>query len=125
MPSAFRRTLPARADLEQQKKLAKQLLTWLTESEEVQRDIWTSVGGIPPVVKVQEAIAASDPLFKELKAAVIDVPHSVVPGYYVKQWPKINATISDVVTKALSGKREDIGKVLDEGDKKITAIMTE
>ena len=109
----------------EQKKLAKQLLTWLTESEEVQRDIWTSVGGIPPVVKVQEAIAASDPLFKELKAAVIDVPHSVVPGYYVKQWPKINATISDVVTKALSGKREDIGKVLDEGDKKITAIMTE
>jgi hypothetical protein len=47
--------------------------------EEVQRHL-DFVGGIPPVVKVQQAIATSDPLFKELKAAVIDVPHSVVPA---------------------------------------------
>jgi hypothetical protein len=36
----------------------------------------------------------------------------------------VHATFSDVASKALIGKREDIGKVLGEGAQKLTAIMT-
>ncbi|MBW2122623.1 MAG: hypothetical protein JRH07_12390 [Deltaproteobacteria bacterium] len=108
-----------------QKKLAKQLLTWMGETEEVQRDLWTSVGGIPPVLKVQEKLAKEDPLFRDLRSSVINVDYVMTPCYFFKQWPRVNATLSDVVTKALVGKRSDIGKVLNDGAKKITSIMTE
>lgn len=108
----------------EQKQLAKELLTWLGESEEVQRDIWVSASGIPPITKVREAIAKEDPLFVELKAALLDVPYGVTPAYYFKQWPEVHATFSDIVTKALTGKREDIPKVLEEGSAKLTGIMT-
>jgi len=107
----------------EQKKLAKELLTWLGESEEAQRDIFKSTAGIPPVTKVQQALAKDDPLFVQLKAALLDAPYGIVPAYYFKQWPEVHATFSDTATKALSGKREDIPKVLAEGAEKLTAIM--
>jgi multiple sugar transport system substrate-binding protein len=108
----------------EQKKLAKDLLTWLGESDEVQRDIWKATGGIPPVTRIQQALAKEDPLFVQLKATLIDVPFGIVPAYYFKQWPEVHATYSDIATKALIGKREDIGKVLGEGAQKLTGIMT-
>ncbi len=108
----------------EQKKLAKELLSYLTESDEVQRDIWTATGGIPPVIRIQQALAREDPLFQQIKAALMDVQFGIVPAYYFKQWPEVHATFSDIATKALSGKREDIGKVLSEGAQKLTSIMT-
>jgi len=108
----------------EQKKLAKELLSYLTESDEVQRDIWKATGGIPPVTRVQQALAREDPLFQQIKAALMDVQFGIVPAYYFKQWPEVHATFSDIATKALSGKREDIGKVLSEGAQKLTSIMT-
>jgi ABC-type glycerol-3-phosphate transport system substrate-binding protein len=107
-----------------QKKLAKELLTWLGESEDAQRDIFKSTAGIPPVTKVQQALAKEDPLFVQLKSVLLDAPYGIVPAYYFKQWPEVHATFSDIATKALSGKREDIPKVLAEGAQKLTAIMT-
>ncbi len=109
----------------EQKKLAKELLNWMGETEEVQMDLWKAVGGIPPNLKVQKKLSKEDPLFKDLRAAVVDVEYAVTPCYFFKQWPRVNATLSDVVTKALVGKREDIGKVLEEGGGKITSIMTQ
>ncbi len=35
----------------------------------------------------------------------------------------MHATFSDIASKALIGKREDIGKVLSEGAKKLSEIM--
>jgi ABC-type glycerol-3-phosphate transport system substrate-binding protein len=50
----------------EQKALAKELLTWLGESEEVQLDIWKTTGGIPPITQVQEVLAKEDPLFGQI-----------------------------------------------------------
>ena len=60
-----------------QKKLAKELLSWLAENDEVQRDIFKSTAGIPPITRVQAALAKEDPLFVQLKT-IADrraVPH--------------------------------------------------
>jgi maltose-binding protein MalE len=108
----------------EQKKLAKELLTYLGR-DEAQLDVWKAVGGIPPVRRVQDVLAREDALFQQVKAAVLDVPHAVIPVYYFKQWPRINATLSDIVSKALTGRREDIPAVLDEGARKLTGIMTQ
>jgi ABC-type glycerol-3-phosphate transport system substrate-binding protein len=107
-----------------QKKLAKDLLSWLGENEEVQRDIFKATAGIPPITKVQQALAREDPLFIQLKTTLIDAPYHIVPAYYFKQWPEVHATFSDIAARALIGKREDIPKALSEGAQKLTAIMT-
>ena len=46
-----------------------------------------------------------------------------MPAYYFKQWPEVHATFSDIASKALIGKREDIPKVLTEGAQKLSEIM--
>lgn len=107
----------------EQKKLAKELLTWMGETDEVQRDIFKATAGIPPITKVQQALAKEEPLFAQMKATLIDAPYHIVPAYYFKQWPEVHATFSDVASKALIGKREDIGKVLSEGAQKLSEIM--
>ena len=63
-----------------QKKLAKELLTWMGESEEVQRDIFKATAGIPPITKVQLALAKEEPLFAQMKATLIDAPYHIVPA---------------------------------------------
>ena len=106
-----------------QKALAKQLLNWLLESDDVQLDTWKATGGIPAVTKIQQRLSKEDPLFLQVKTILIDAPYIIVPAYYFKQWPEVHATFSDVATKALTGKREDIGKVLTEGGQKLSEIM--
>jgi multiple sugar transport system substrate-binding protein len=107
-----------------QKKLAKDLLTWMGDNEEVQRDIFKATAGIPPITRVQAALAREEPLFMQLKTTLIDAPYHIVPAYYFKQWPEVHATFSDIAARALIGKREDIPKTLSEGAQKLTAIMT-
>jgi ABC-type glycerol-3-phosphate transport system substrate-binding protein len=107
----------------EQKKLAKELIEWMGESEEVQRDLFKAAVGIPPVSRVQEALAREEPLFRQIKATVLDAPYHVVPAYYVKQWPEVDATFSDIASRALTGRREDIGKILSEGAQKLSGIM--
>jgi hypothetical protein len=93
------------------------------ESDEVQRDIFKSTAGIPPITKVQQALAKEEPLFAQMKASLIDAPFHIVPAYYFKQWPEVHATFSDIASKALIGKREDIPKVLTEGAQKLSEVM--
>jgi ABC-type glycerol-3-phosphate transport system substrate-binding protein len=107
----------------EQKKLAKELLTWLGETQEAQLDIWKTAAGIPPITSAQVALAKGDPLFVQLKSILIDAPYHIVPAYYFKQWPEVHATFSDVASKALIGKREDIPKALADGAQKLSAIM--
>jgi ABC-type glycerol-3-phosphate transport system substrate-binding protein len=106
-----------------QKDAAKKLLTWLGESDEVQLDVWKGTGGIPAVTRVQQRLAKEDPLFLQVKTVLIDAPYHITPAYYFKQWPEVHATFSDYATKALTGKREDIGKTLTEGGQKLSEIM--
>jgi ABC-type glycerol-3-phosphate transport system substrate-binding protein len=106
-----------------QKDAAKKLLTWLGENEEVQLDVWKGTGGIPAVTRVQQRLAKEDPLFLQVKTVLIDAPYHITPAYYFKQWPEVHATFSDYATKALTGKREDIGKTLTEGGQKLSEIM--
>ena len=52
---------------------------------------------------------------KLLKEAVLDSPDKVRGAYYFPQWPAVHKAFNDTVTKAVTGKREDIGKVLADG----------
>ena len=60
-------------------------------------------------------IAAADPFMKLLKESVLDSPDKVRGAYYFPQWPAVHKAFNDTVTKAVTGKREDIAKVLAEG----------
>ena len=101
----------------------EQFRSWLGENEEVQLDVWKGTGGIPAVTRVQQRLAKEDPLFLQVKTVLIDAPYHITPAYYFKQWPEVHATFSDYATKALTGKREDIGKTLAEGGQKLSEIM--
>ena len=85
------------------------------ESDEVQRDIFKATAGIPPITKVQLALAKENLCSLQMKATLIDAPYHIVPAYYFKQWPEVHATFSDVASKALIGKREDIGRSCPRG----------
>ena len=39
-------------------------------------------------------------------------PDKVRGAYYFPQWPAVHKAFNDAVTKAVTGKREDIAKVL-------------
>ena len=44
----------------------------------------------------------------------IRAPLLVLPAYYFPQWPKANATLSDMLGKGIIGAKSDFPKVLDE-----------
>ena len=46
---------------------------------------------------------------------MLDSPDKVRGAYYFPQWPAVHKAFNDTVTKAVTGKREDIAKVLAEG----------
>src|SRR6267378_4301722 len=52
---------------------------------------------------------------KMLEAMVLDSPDKVRGAYYFPQWPAVHKAFNDTVSKAVTGKREDIAKVLAEG----------
>ena len=68
-----------------------------------------------PWHKFWAEIAAEDSFMKLLKESVLDSPDKVRGAYYFPQWPAVHKAFNDTVTKAVTGKREDIAKVLAEG----------
>ena len=46
---------------------------------------------------------------------MLDSPYKVRGAYYFANWPAVHKAFNDTVTKAVTGKREDIAKVLAEG----------
>jgi ABC-type glycerol-3-phosphate transport system substrate-binding protein len=98
--------------------LAKKLLGEMLNDTEGQVEMWNATGGPPPNTKVWDILAAKDPVFQQLKAADFDQEH-VHSAYYFPNWPKVHKAYSDVVIKALTGKREDIGSVLTAGVKTV------
>ena len=99
----------------ERKKLAKQMLEAMMTDEEGQMKLWKATGAPPPNTEFWPKIAAQDPFMKLLKESVLDSPDKVRGAYYFPQWPAVHKAFSDNAIKALTGKREDIGKVLAEG----------
>jgi len=100
---------------EERKKLAKQMLNAMMLDKEGQIKLWKATGAPPPNTEFWPEIAAQDPFMKLLKEAVLDSPDKVRGAYYFPQWPAVHKAFNDTVTKAVTGKREDIAKVLAEG----------
>lgn len=108
----------------EKKKIAKEMLGAMMLDEEGQIEMWKKTGGPPPNNKVLDKIAATDPVFKELKVAVFDQPPVTHSAYYFAEWPAVHKAYSDAVIKALIGKREDIKKTLEEGAPSLTKAAT-
>ena len=99
----------------ERKKLAKQMLEAMMLDEEGQTKLFKATGAPPPNTTFWPKIAAADPFMKLLKESVLDSPDKVRGAYYFPQWPAVHKAFNDTVTKAVTGKREDIAKVLAEG----------
>lgn len=99
----------------ERKAVAKKILGDMLTDEAGQIEMWKSTGGPPPNVKLWAKLAATDPVFAELKRAVFDHQGPMHSAYYFPKWPAVHKAYSDVVIKATTGRREDIQKVLDEG----------
>lgn len=99
----------------ERKKLAKDMLAAMMVDEEGQMKLWKSTGAPPPNSQYWPKIAAQDPFMKLIKENVLDSQDKVRGAYYFPQWPAVHKAFNDTVTKAVTGKREDIAKVLAEG----------
>jgi ABC-type glycerol-3-phosphate transport system substrate-binding protein len=108
----------------EKKALTKRMLAAMLADEEGQIEQWKKTGGPPPNLKVWAKIEAQDPVFKQLKHAVFEQKPVTHSAYYFAQWPAVHKAYSDVVIKALSGKREDIQKTLEEGAPALTRAAT-
>jgi ABC-type glycerol-3-phosphate transport system substrate-binding protein len=100
---------------EDRKKLAKQMLEAMMTDEEGQTKLWKATGAPPPNMTYWPKIAAADPFMALLKESVLDSKEKVRGAYYFPQWPAVHKAFNDTVTKAVTGKREDITKILAEG----------
>jgi ABC-type glycerol-3-phosphate transport system substrate-binding protein len=99
----------------ERKKVAKAMLNAMMLDKEGQIKLFKATGAPPPNTEFWPEIAASDPFMKLLKESVLDSPDKVRGAYYFPQWPAVHKAFNDTVTKAVTGKREDIAKVLAEG----------
>jgi len=104
----------------EKKKLAKQMLSAMLTDEEGQVSLWKRTGGPPPNKNVWKTIGAQDPVFGQLMHAVFEQKPLTHSAYYFESWPAVHKAYSDLMIKALSGKREDIQKVLEEGAPLVT-----
>ena len=59
-------------------------------------------------------LRAAPALSRTSTLAALESPDKVRGAYYFPQWPAVHKAFNDAVTKAVTGKREDIGKVLSE-----------
>ncbi len=99
----------------ERKKAAKEMLEAMMLDKEGQKKLFKATGAPPPNTEFWAEIAAEDSFMKLLKESVLDSPDKVRGAYYFPQWPAVHKAFNDTVTKAVTGKREDIAKVLAEG----------
>lgn len=104
------------------KKLAKELLNWLTLNRDAQIDLWKQTGGIPPNEDVQKELMKDDPLFRRVRAATTESQVIIHGAFYFARWPEAYATMADYLVRAMTGPRENIKKTLEEGAQKVHEI---
>ncbi len=100
------------------KKLAKAALNAMLGDFPGQVELWKSTGGPPPNMEVQKAIAMLDPMFNQLMDATInnvDTQSGFHAAYYFPNWGRVHKAYSDILIKAVTGRRQDIPKVLKAG----------
>src|SRR4029453_4240299 len=95
------------------KKLVKEMLSAMMSDEAGQVEMWKKTGGPPPNVKLGEKLRKAQKDFVPLMHAVFDQKPITHSAYYFAEWPAVHKAYSDAVIEAISGKREDIGKVLE------------
>jgi ABC-type glycerol-3-phosphate transport system substrate-binding protein len=108
----------------ERKKLAKEMLAAMMSDEAGQIEMWKKTGGPPPNIKLWPKLAAEDKDFAALKHAVFDQTPITHSAYYFAEWPAVHKAYSDMAIAALSGKREDIPKVLADHVDKIHRAAT-
>ena len=86
-----------------------------------QIELWKKTGAPPPNQELWDKIAKDDVFMKQLKKVSLDVPGKNHAAYYFEKWPAVHKAFSDAVIKAVTGKREDIGKALAEGAPLVSA----
>lgn len=106
----------------EKKKVAKEMLNWITLSKEAQVDLWKQTGGVPPNEDVQKEIAKDDPLFRKILAATSGSEKIIHGAFYFARWPEAYATMADYLVRAVTGPRENIKKTLEEGSQKVHDI---
>lgn len=97
------------------KQLAKQALGAVLTDIDGQIEVWKKTGGPPPNTKAWSILAKQDPVFRKLEEVVLDVPQPMHSAYYFPNWPAVQKAYADISTRALSGSREDIPRVLKDG----------
>jgi ABC-type glycerol-3-phosphate transport system substrate-binding protein len=108
----------------ERKKIAKQVLAATLTDEAGLIEMWKTTGGPPPNVKLWPKLRAEDKEFDALMKAVFDNTPVTHSAYYFAEWPAVHKAYSDTVISAVSGKREDIPKVLQEGVEKVRRAAT-
>jgi ABC-type glycerol-3-phosphate transport system substrate-binding protein len=102
------------------KKLAKQMLSDMMLDEEGQIELFKKTGAPPPNKSLWDKIAKDDAFMRQLKKVSLDIPNKVRSAYYFQKWPGAHKAFNDAVTKAVTGKREDIAKSLAESAPLVT-----
>ena len=105
----------------ERKALVKRMLSDMMSDEAGQIELFKKTGAPPPNMQLWDKIAKTDPFMQQLKKVSLDVPNKVHGAYYFEKWPAAHKAFSDVVTRAVTGKREDIAKVLAEGAASVSA----
>src|ERR1700730_12048547 len=105
----------------ERKTLAKKMLSDMMFDEEGQIELWKKTGAPPPNKGLWDKIAQTDPTMQAIKKTTLDVEGKVRGAYYFEKWPAVHKAFSDVVIRAVTGKRENIATVLSEGAPSVTA----
>ncbi|HTU02464.1 MAG TPA: extracellular solute-binding protein [Candidatus Sulfotelmatobacter sp.] len=106
----------------EKKKLAKEMLNWLTLSKDAQVDLWKQTGGIPPNEDIQKELMKEDPMFQKMIAATSGAQVLIHGALYFPRWPEVYATEADYLVRAVTGPRESIKKTLEEAGQKMREI---
>jgi hypothetical protein len=90
------------------------MLNAMMLDKEGQIKLFKATGAPPPNTTFWPEIAEQDPFMKLLKEAVLDSPTRCAAPITSRNGPPVHKAFNDTVTKAVTGKREDIAKVLAE-----------
>ena len=104
------------------KKAAKELLSWLNLTHDVQLDLWKATGGFPPNEDVQRELVKTDPVFRKFRAVTVESEKLIHGAFYFARWPEFFATAIDYLVRAVTGPRENIKATLEEGAKHTSEI---
>lgn len=106
------------------KALAKKMLSVMMLDKAGQIALWKKTGAPPPNVDFWPEIAKTDPFMAQLEKLYLESPDKVHSAYYFANWSAVHKAYNDAMTKAITGSRADIPKVLADGAKQVHAAAT-